>query len=383
MSTHQPLVSIITASFNAAAFIEETILSVLNQDYPAIEHIVMDGGSTDGTVNILRRYPHLRWQSDPDRGQSHAINKGFRIAKGEVIAYLNADDTYARDAVSTAVSWLQRHPQAGLVYGDQQVVNEQGDFQRMVRTVDFELDQLFLFNEIAAQPAVFWRKRVLDEVGYLDENLHYAMDYDLWLRIALAYPMKRIPGKCLTSFRICPGTKTASHPEAWPSEIYRVLDKTLSSPRFLALPEADRKCCLASALRQKAYWACYQNQPALAAEYFCQASEHFPTLREHDVKRLLFRFAYCANSPLVPDVMALFQNLFALPLPSEIAKLKRKALSHVYFAAAHDSRIKKTLLNRGHLLRYALYAPEVLIDRSNRALAVKTLLGIAREGVNE
>ena len=116
MPDSQPLVSVVTPSFNQAAFIEETIQSVLKQDYPHIEHIVVDGGSTDGTVDILQRYPHLRWISEPDCGQSDALNKGFAMARGEILGWLNSDDTYNAGGVSTGLHCEVSHPVLALVY---------------------------------------------------------------------------------------------------------------------------------------------------------------------------------------------------------------------------------------------------------------------------
>ncbi|HLA97025.1 MAG TPA: glycosyltransferase family 2 protein, partial [Anaerolineales bacterium] len=142
----QPLVSIVTPSFNQGRFLEETIQSVLAQDYPRIEYLIVDGGSTDGSLEIIRRYADRLgwWVSEPDRGQTEALNKGFARARGEIFAWLNSDDTYLPQAVSEAVAYLQAHPEAGMVYGDANLVDEHGrvigkfparqtDYQRLRR----------------------------------------------------------------------------------------------------------------------------------------------------------------------------------------------------------------------------------------------------------
>src|SRR4030042_2589290 len=127
MDNELPLVSIVTPSYNKARFIEETILSVKNQTYPRIEHIIIDGGSTDGTLDIIRKYSDsLTWISEPDKGQSDAINKGWKMSKGEILAYLNADDTYMPRAVETAVKFLADNMDVGLVYGECNIINEHG-----------------------------------------------------------------------------------------------------------------------------------------------------------------------------------------------------------------------------------------------------------------
>ena len=260
-----PLVSIVTPAYNSAHVIERTIASVMNQDYPRVEHIVIDGGSTDGTVDILRRYPHLRWISEPDRGQSNAINKGFRMAQGEVLAWLNADDTYNPGAISTAVQWLQSHSDVGLVHSDYHVIDEEDCHLYTLHAIDFELDQLFLTNEVPGQFTAFWHRYVLDRVGDLDEDLHYVMDYDYWLRIAMVFPVKHIPGPCLANFRYCPGTKTHSHPEAFRAEADRVVTRALESAAFAALSPSVQRRARASGLRHRAVIACYSNNPVAAA----------------------------------------------------------------------------------------------------------------------
>ncbi|WP_314306249.1 glycosyltransferase family 2 protein [Brevibacillus parabrevis] len=186
-SQNLPLVSIITPSFNQAAFIRQTIESVRSQDYPNIEHIVVDGGSTDGTLEILQEYAHekqrFRFVSEPDRGQSHAINKGLALAKGQIIGWLNSDDKYLNGAVGKAIHALQTNPQWSMVYGNALHINAEDKITSVYPTKPFSRQALFLFC-IICQPTAFIRKETFQAVGGVDENLHYCMDYDLWMRLS-------------------------------------------------------------------------------------------------------------------------------------------------------------------------------------------------------
>lgn len=203
-------VSVITPSFNQAAFIEETIRSVLLQNYPALDYLVIDGGSTDGTLNILRRYERwLRWISEPDRGQTDAINKGLRLAAGDILAYLNSDDTYLPDGLHAMVDFYRTHPTAGLVYGECRVIDEHsvpfGDLPRR----PFSLRRTIERGEFLPQQAVFWRRVVMDKVGLFDDTLHYAMDYEYFIRVARSFSVAylRQPVAC---FRMQASSKTVS-----------------------------------------------------------------------------------------------------------------------------------------------------------------------------
>lgn len=177
------LVSVITPSFNQGKFIEETITSVLTQDYPGIEYIVVDGGSTDGTLDVLTKYgDRIKWVSEPDRGQSHAINKAVDLAKGSIIGWLNSDDIYADGAVSKAVSFLKANPECAMVYGEADLINESGHKIGVYKTEPFDIQRLAKHCFIC-QPSAFIRADVLEAVRGVNEGLHYCMDMDLWIRI--------------------------------------------------------------------------------------------------------------------------------------------------------------------------------------------------------
>ena len=186
---HQPLVSVITPSYNQGAFIRATIESVLSQDYPDVEYIIMDGGSTDETASVVRDYAsRLTFVSEKDRGQSHAINKGFRMARGDILAWLNSDEVYLPGAIRNGVDGFRQDPSAGAVYGEGYLMDREGSIvSRFPHTAPLNLWRLIYVSDYILQQSVFLRKSVLDDVGYLDEDLHYCMDWDLWIRIGKKY----------------------------------------------------------------------------------------------------------------------------------------------------------------------------------------------------
>ena len=206
------LVSVITPSFNQAGFIRETIDSVLSQDYRNIEYIVVDGGSTDGTVDILRSYaerdPRFRFVSEPDQGQSDAINKGLRMANGTIIGWLNSDDTYLPGAIRKAVQAFQVRPDWAVVYGRAVFTDETSRHLHEYPVEPFSPEALFRFC-IVCQPAAFIRRDVFLEVGGVDAGLKFCMDYDLWIRIAKRFPLGYIP-EFLATTRYHAASKTAT-----------------------------------------------------------------------------------------------------------------------------------------------------------------------------
>ncbi len=185
----EPLVSVVTPSYNQGRFIRATIESVLSQDYRNLEYIVMDGGSTDETAAIVREYgSRIVFVSKADRGQAHAINEGFGLAKGNVLAWLNSDDVFLPGAVGTAVRALRCNPDAGLVYGDGYLIDTAGNVTgQFPHTREPDLWRLVHLSDYILQQTVFFRRQVLEDVGYLDESLHYGLDWDLLIRIGFKY----------------------------------------------------------------------------------------------------------------------------------------------------------------------------------------------------
>ena len=182
-----PRISVITPSFNQASYIEQTIKSVLDQNYPNFEHIIIDGGSTDGTINILKKYPHLNWVSEKDRGQSDALNKGFNLANGEIVAWINSDDWYEPGTFIEAARFFEENECKNVVMGNCNLVDEDGKIFDRVINYERGFEELRNYKvprSIPTQPAIFFRKKILEEVGLLDLNLRYTMDYDLWMRFS-------------------------------------------------------------------------------------------------------------------------------------------------------------------------------------------------------
>lgn len=226
-----PRVSIVTPSFNQVSFLEETILSVLRQDYENIEYIVIDGGSNDGSVDVIRRYQDrlATWVSEPDLGQTDAINKGFQRASGEIVAWLNSDDTYLPEAVSEAVAFLVDNPKAGLVYGDANLIDEDGNILGRFPARQTEYKQLLRGSVHIPQQTAFFRAELWRQVGPLDTSFYFAMDYDLWVRLAKISRLHYHP-RLWANFRLHGGAKTLSSDDRCYPEMLRVYRREGGGP---------------------------------------------------------------------------------------------------------------------------------------------------------
>jgi len=219
-----PRISVITPSFNQGEFIRATIQSVLSQNYPDPEYWVMDGGSTDQTVDILRACgPEVRWVSEKDNGQADAINRGFARSTGDIVAWLNSDDTYLPGTLEFVGDYFARHPNVDVVYGDGYYVDRQGTVNQPYRTLDFSWES-FVHECYICQPTVFFRRRVLDEVGGLDAKLHVALDYEFWMRLFRRHPPVRLP-RFLATSRMYADNKTLSQRKTAYREIIRIVRK--------------------------------------------------------------------------------------------------------------------------------------------------------------
>ena len=206
-----PLVSIVTPSYNQRPYLEQTIRSVLDQTYPHIEYLIMDGGSTDGSVDVIRQFG-LRlayWRTGKDGGQSAAINEGWARASGAIVAWLNSDDFYHPDAVATAVATLASDPSAPFAYGYCDLVDPSG---HVVGRLGERFDHRALRRgwQMVPQPSTFIRRTALDSVGVLNERLHYAMDFDLLVRLAASGKPAFVEER-LSAFRVHPSAKTTKH----------------------------------------------------------------------------------------------------------------------------------------------------------------------------
>jgi len=235
-----PKISIITPSYNQARFIEKTIQSILSQDYPNLEYIVVDGESTDGTCRILKQYKgKLTWTSERDKGQTNAINKGLKRASGDILAYLNSDDLYLPGTLHKVTDYFMKHEDIYWVTGRCKIIDENDrEVRNLISTwKNFWLQNrffakyrnmiLFILNFIS-QPSTFWRREVLDRIGYFDEALLLSMDYDYWIRLVKEYKLGIIDDD-LSAYRVHIGSKSAKEYRLQFKEGYEISKKHTDS----------------------------------------------------------------------------------------------------------------------------------------------------------
>jgi glycosyltransferase involved in cell wall biosynthesis len=219
MKNNFPLVTIVTPSFNQAKYLERTIQSVLSQDYPNIEYMIVDGGSSDESVELIRKYANRLtwWVSEKDRGQTDAINKGFSRGKGEIFAWLNSDDTFEPGAIHEAVNAFQQHPEISAVYGRANYIDENEKVIGQFPSAQTDYRKLRQGYVHVPQQACFFRADLWRKVGPLDPSFYFAMDYDLWVRLAKEAPMLYAPEKAWANFRLHSDAKTISADDrCWP-----------------------------------------------------------------------------------------------------------------------------------------------------------------------
>jgi glycosyltransferase involved in cell wall biosynthesis len=288
-----PLVSIITPSYNQAEFLEQTIQSVLLQDYAPMEYIVIDGASSDGSLEIIHRYTDRLawWLSEPDRGQAEAINKGFQQAQGEIVAWLNSDDLYLPGAVAEAVAALEADPALGMVYGDAITIDSHGRPLNRLTFGDWGLAELTAFR-IICQPAVFVRRTALEQAGFLDPAYHFMLDHHLWLRIARMAPIQHI-SQTWAAARYHPGAKNVKQASGFCLETQRVLEWTLSQPDLgpgtqLSASRSTRRKISAGAYRLEARYYLDAGQPAPALHYYARALLKNPAFAIKHWHRMLY-----------------------------------------------------------------------------------------------
>jgi glycosyltransferase involved in cell wall biosynthesis len=229
------LVSIITPSYNQGQFLEATIRSVLDQDYPHIEYLVIDGGSHDQSLSVIQRYADrlAYWVSEPDRGQAHAVNKGLQAAKGSILGWLNSDDLLLPDTVSQAVQTFRDDADIDIVYGRLERIDEEG---RLVPTPILPKDRIefskkYLLREcLVNQPGAFWRREIMAKAGLLNEGLRYSLDYEYWIRLALLGARFKRLDRAVALFRLSHASKTVGQTTSMALELLRTFEGVASRP---------------------------------------------------------------------------------------------------------------------------------------------------------
>ncbi len=228
-----PLISIVTPSFNQAQYLGECIASVLGQDYPRLEYIVLDGGSSDGSREVIARHSNrlAYWTSEKDRGQANAVNKGWAHAHGEILGWLNSDDRLAPGALEQVARAFRSNRSAAMIYGDIQEIDAHGRPVHLKHMAGFGLS-LLLLGKNMGQPGVFITRRAHEALGGLDEQLHYALDFDYFLRAWLAFPASEMiySGSVLAFSRLWGGTKSTQAASRFGEEYQLVLERTFAQP---------------------------------------------------------------------------------------------------------------------------------------------------------
>lgn len=281
-------VSIITPSFNQARYLEQTIRSVLEQDCPGLEYFVIDGGSTDSSVEIIRRYESklAGWVSEKDRGQADAINKGIQASSGEIVAWLNSDDIYQPGAIQKAVETFQQHPEAGLVYGNVLSIDANSQSFNLQTFKPYTLKDLMSFC-IISQPAVFMRRVVLEQTGLLDLSYHYLLDHHLWLRMAQRAPIVYIP-QTLAAARYHAEAKNLAHTTEFGREAFRIVDWMQTDPSLASLFHKNRRQILAGAHRLDAFYLLDGGLYARSLTAYARAFRYNPGVVLPEAHRILY-----------------------------------------------------------------------------------------------
>ena len=276
MTESLPLVSVVTPSFNQARYLEQTMRSVLEQDHPRIEYIVVDGASKDSSLELIRAYESrlAYWVSEKDSGQAEAINKGLARATGEIIAWLNSDDYYLPGAVSAAAKAFALNPDAALVYGDMLAVDENGQTTNLMKYGQLSLADLLCF-QIIGQPSVFFRKDALEKAGLLDTTFHFLLDHHLWIRIAQQGKILHVP-QVWSAARYHAEAKNVAKAAEFGREAFRILEWAKSQPGLAESISGVERRARASANRVDARYLLDGGQQGSALRAWMRALFIYP-----------------------------------------------------------------------------------------------------------
>ncbi len=292
-----PLVSVVTPSLNQGKFIGETIMSVLSQEYPFIEYVVVDGGSTDQTLPILHSFSaRLCWISEPDEGQSQAINKGWRMTRGEIVTWLNADDVLAPGAIRQAVeALLASGERVAGVYGNCTYIDENGQPKAAYPARSFDYTSLVMLTEnFIPQPGTFLWRTWIERVGMLDETLHYVMDYDLWLRLGMYTQLLYIPLE-MSRTRLHNDAKTLTSAPRFGAELARMFIRLVAHPDFPYSLRPHRTVILRNAFIHAASY-CFWGGDTRSARYYLSSAWQIAPFPKSRVFWLLLLFSLAGKT---------------------------------------------------------------------------------------
>jgi len=322
MKPKLPLISIITPSYNQGQFLEETIRSVLLQDYPAIEYIIIDGGSTDNSKAIIEKYKKkLAWSvSEVDNGQADAINKGLEKATGKFVAWLNSDDIYTENAVSSAIDKLKSNPDCGMIFSNVLSIDSESSIFNTMLYGNWGIHELMQFN-IIGQPGVFMRKKAIEDVGFLNPKFHFLMDHHLWLKIALKYPIKHVD-EFWAAARFHPAAKNLIGSAKYGKEAFQIYEWMGKQPDFLPLFQKNKKKIEAGAYLLKARYLLEGKENWAAFKNYMKSV----TLDLSSLPREMDRIAYSFLNGLIP-----LEKLKENYLQKRTEKIKQKDYDYLIY----------------------------------------------------
>lgn len=295
----QPRISIVINSFNQATYLEQTILSVLEQGYENYEILLVDGGSTDGSLDIIRKYCNkfAWWVSEPDQGQGDGINKGLCRASGTIVAWLNSDDYYTPNTLKKVASAYNKNKNAALWYGDVIAVDETGKPFHNIPCAQYSLIDLMKFK-IINQPAVFMNGTALRESGYLDPSYHYLLDHHLWLRIAANGPMFYSP-EIWAAGRFHEDAKNIANAELFGRDAYRIAEWLITDASYKEISLPIKKSIQAGAHRINARYLLEADKPVKALKGYWNGMLADPAIVLPEFHRMLYcLFAMLGLKPL-------------------------------------------------------------------------------------
>ena len=280
--------SVITPSYNQASYLEQTIQSVLDQDYPNLEYMIVDGGSTDGSVEIIRMYEKYLawWVSERDHGQADAVNKGFKRATGDYIGWVNSDDLYEPGTLDEAAQALNNNPHAGIVYADVRSIDSHGKTFNVMRYANYGLDGLLCFK-IIGQPGAFLRRSVLEQAGYLDPTYNLLLDPELWIRMAMIAPIVYVP-QVWAAARSHAGTKNSSQAAHYGEDAYRMIEWMQTQPALAGRYQRLKHRIWAGAHRLNAFYLLDANLPGQSLKFYWKSLLAYPPTALQDWHRMLY-----------------------------------------------------------------------------------------------